>query len=263
VTTILDFPETEMDTDTYVCLPKPPILTVVIGAKCSNGIVLIADTKFTDMTGGNTEHGRKIFGDLAHFLVAYSGTEYAFDIFRKYIVGDVLIPEDDKELKRLHYTKKPYTDKNIVANASSLVKHFNNVIKNPGFAFGMLVAIHNYDNSRLHFIDTNGDAFNRTYQAIGSGQDCADMFCSLLNHEEITMIDFTKRAYVAIEYMNQCRPDLFVGLEPNGTPMIRFLDYKEKWDEEPQPDQMKEFKEFATNKMTEFDKSLKSMINNL
>jgi hypothetical protein len=89
------------------------------------------------------------------------------------------------------------------------------------------------------------------------------MFCKSISHRETTMYDFTKRAYVAIEYMNQCRPDLFVGLEPNGTPMIRFLDYKKEWDEEPHSDQMKEFKEYATNKITEIDKSLKSLINSL
>jgi hypothetical protein len=113
----------ELDTDTYVCLTKPPILTVIIGATCCDGIVLVTDTKYTDMRGGQTIYGRKIFGDLAHFLVAYLGTEYAFNIFRKYIVGDVQIPKDDKELhmKTLHYTEKPYSNKNIVSNASNLV----------------------------------------------------------------------------------------------------------------------------------------------
>lgn len=241
-------------------ISRPPILTVIIGAKCSDGIVLVADTKYTDMRGGQSMHGRKIFGDLAHFLIAYSGTEYAFDIFRKYIVGDVQIPEDDQELykKTLHYTEKPYTNKNIVPNASKLVKHFNNIIKNPGFAFGMLIATHDWRNSQLHLVNEIGDPYIRNYQAIGSGQDCANMFCSSIRHGETNMYEFTKRAYIAIEYMNQCRPDLFVGLEPNGTPMIRFLDYKKEWDEEPQPDQMKEFKEYAVDKMTDFDKSLKS-----
>lgn len=238
---------------------KPPILTVVIGARCSDGIVLVADSKFTDMTGGQSKHARKIFGDLAHFLVAYSGTEYAFDIFRKYIVGDVVIPDDNNE----PYTKKPYTNINIVTNSTALVKHFNRVINNPSFSFSMLVATHDRENSQLYHIDKSGDPHIRNYQAIGSGLDCANMFCSSIRHGETTMYDFTKRAYVAIEYMNQCRPDLFVGLEPNGTPMIRFLDYKEEWDKEPQSDQMKEFKEYATNKMTEFDKSLTKLISTL
>lgn len=244
---------------------EPPILTVIIGARCSDGVVLVADTKFTDMTGGKTEHGRKIFGDIEHFLVAYSGTEYAFDIFRKYIVGDVRLPEDDNGpyMKNLHYTEKPYTNKNIVSNASALAKHFNRVIKNPGFGFGMLVATHDWEDSRLRYIDNNGDVFIRDYQSIGSGQDCAHMFCRSVQHSETTMYDFTKRACVAIEYMNQCRPDLYVGLEPDGMPMIRFLDYRKEWDEEPQPGQLKEFKEYATNKISEFDKSLKSLINNL
>jgi 20S proteasome alpha/beta subunit len=254
-----------MDTDTYLCLPKSPTLTVIIGAKCSDGVVIVADTKYTDMRGGQTMHGRKIFGDLAHFLVAYSGTEYAFDVFRKYIVGDVQIPEDesDPHAKTLYYTEKPYTDKNIVSNASKLVKHFNNIIRNPGFEFDMLVATHDWGNSQLHHIDKSGDPYIRNYQSIGSGQDCVDMFCKNISYNETTMYDFTKRAYVAIEYMNQCRPDLFVGLEPNGTPMIRFLDYKKEWDKEPQSDQLKELKEYATNKMTEFDKSLKTLINSL
>jgi len=245
--------------DRYQCLMNPPILTVIIGEKCSDGIVLVADTKFTDMTGGQTKHARKIFGDLAHFLVAYSGIENAFDIFRKYIVGDVVIPDDNNE----PYTEKPYTNRNIVTNSTALVKHFNRVINNPSFSFSMLVATHDWGNSQLYLIDKMGDPYIKNYQAIGSGQDCADMFCSSLNHRETTMFDFTKRACVATDYMNQCRPDLFVGLEPNGAPMIRFLDYKKLWDVEPQPDQMKEFKEYATNRMTEFDKSLKSLINSL
>jgi len=230
----------------------------MLGAKCSDGIALIADTKFTDMTGGQTKYGRKIFGDLAHFLVVYSGTEYAFDIFRKYIVGDVSIPEDNEEPQ----TVKPYTNKNIVSNSSILVKHFNRII-NPSFAFGMLVATHELANSQLHLIDKAGDIFVRDYQAIGSGQDCADMFCKSMSHRETTMHDFTKRAYVAIEYMNQCRPDLFVGLEPDGTPMIRFLDYNKDWDEEPQSGQIEGFRKYANSRMSEIDKSLKSFIASL
>lgn len=245
--------------DRYQCLMKPPILTVIIGAKCSDGIVLVADTKFTDITGGQTKHARKIFGDLAHFLVAYSGTENAFDIFRKYIVGDVIIPDDNNE----PYTKKPYTYMNIVANSTALVKHFNTVINNPEFSFSMLVAAHNYENSNLYYVSANGETYKLDYQAIGSGQDCADMFCKSIQSKETKMHDFAKRACVAIEYMNQCRPDLYVGLESNGMPMIRFLDYHKEWDEEPTPDQMREFKEYTADKMTDFDKSLKSLISNL
>jgi hypothetical protein len=82
-------------------------------------------------------------------------------------------------------------------------------------------------------------------------------------HNKTTMHDFTKRACVAIEYMNQCCPDLFVGLKANNVPMIRFLDYCKEWDEEPQSDQIKEYKEYTSNRISEFDKSLKSLIDRL
>ena len=33
--------------DIYYCFSQAPPLTVIIGAKCSDGIVLVADSKFT------------------------------------------------------------------------------------------------------------------------------------------------------------------------------------------------------------------------
>jgi len=58
-------------------------LTVVIGAKCSDGIAMIADKKLTDLSGGDPQFRNKIRGDLGHILMGYTGSEGMFDIFRK------------------------------------------------------------------------------------------------------------------------------------------------------------------------------------
>ena len=58
------------------------------------GIVLIADRKYTNVRTGNGAFREKIFGDAAHFLIEFTGKFNAFDIFRNYIFGDILIRRD-------------------------------------------------------------------------------------------------------------------------------------------------------------------------
>ena len=63
----------------YNCLSEAPLLTVILGAKCSCGIVMVADRKCTDLLGGKPEFGMKIFGDLGHVIIGYTGRERMFD----------------------------------------------------------------------------------------------------------------------------------------------------------------------------------------
>jgi 20S proteasome alpha/beta subunit len=76
-------------------------LTVVIGAVCQDGIVLAADKKITNTVGGKDENdGIKIYGDLGHILIGYTGAVKLFDIFRKHVVGDVITTRNRVERYR-------------------------------------------------------------------------------------------------------------------------------------------------------------------
>ena len=68
----------------YKSLREPPILTAVIGAKCSDGNVLVDDSKITRINSEKLESAikKKIGGDLAHFIISYTGPKLTFDIFR-------------------------------------------------------------------------------------------------------------------------------------------------------------------------------------
>ena len=68
---LLSFEDT--NTSIYHSLPEPPILTVCIGAKCLDGIALIADRKYTSVIIGKEEFNQKVFGDIAHFLTLFTG----------------------------------------------------------------------------------------------------------------------------------------------------------------------------------------------
>jgi hypothetical protein len=113
------------------------------------------------------------------------------------------------------------------------------------------VVKHVFENSVLYYIDSDGTATRVNYMSIGSGQDVANEHCSHFIHNEMTMIEFTKRAYLAIERMNYI-PRLRVGIEKGNTPTIRYLDYHSENDREPSQEEIKECKIYVENKMKDF-----------
>ncbi len=116
-----------------------------------------------------------------------------FDIFRKYIVGDVVIRR----------SKDPYTPENFISESSQSVRRFNKLVCDQDSFFEVLVAKHQGKNSELYHIDFNGKPNLVNYKAIGSGEATANNSCAVLPHKEIKMKDFLKHAYFAIEFMNQ------------------------------------------------------------
>lgn len=118
----------------YVCQFEQSILTVIIGAKCIDGLVMVADKKVTDYLGNTRYYTNKIFADLEHILIGCGGGVDTFDIFRKYIVGDIWIWRDNKD--------NQYTFKNFIEKIKDSVLRFNKfVCKNNGY-FEILVGKH-------------------------------------------------------------------------------------------------------------------------
>ena len=118
----------------YCCFRKPPLLTVVIAASCSDGIALIADKKVSSLSGHIIRFEEKIRGDLAHILIGYAGRVNMFDIFRKHIVGDVVIRRSENS----------YTSENIIIESAKSVKRFNALIPDEDSRFEVLLAKHQH-----------------------------------------------------------------------------------------------------------------------
>ena len=59
-------------------------MTLIIGAKCNNGVVIIADRKITHIYSNNSieyDYGNKLFGILSHIIIGSSGNTGMFDLF--------------------------------------------------------------------------------------------------------------------------------------------------------------------------------------
>lgn len=147
-----------------------------------------------------------------------TGWERTFDVFRKYIVGDLIINRDTEDF---------YTFNNYIPTASKSVKRFNKlVVDKLKHRFEVLIAKHQRRNSELWYINVDGTATPITYRAIGSGQNTADLHCGVgvLEHENITMKHFVKHAYFSILYMQKFYPDMGVGIKEDDRPCIRYLE---------------------------------------
>lgn len=230
----------------YICLREPPVLTVVIGAVCSDGIAMIADKKLTDLSGGDPKFRDKIRGDLGHILMGYTGLECMFDIFRKSVVGDV----------HLMFPTNPYTFDNIMDMSRSPLELLNRISSTPIFSLELLIAKHQKKASELYHFGLNGNYKAVDYIAIGSGKDTADMFCKSLPFKKMTMKDFVDEAYFAISYMEQYCPGLGVGIGPDGVPSIKYLDYEQEWDKEPEIVDVTGFETYANARLEQVKKAL-------
>jgi hypothetical protein len=131
----------------YQSLREPPTLTAVIGARCFDGIVLVADRKITHVNNEKLEStlGKKIAGDLKHFLVSYTGPQLTFNIFRKFMVGDLIIDLATRKMRFNTY----------IARAAYCLKEINKVA-GPGNTIEILAVSHTGYNSVLYHICSDG-----------------------------------------------------------------------------------------------------------
>jgi len=229
-------------------------LTVILGAKCSDGIVMVADRKFTDLLGGTPTFGTKIFGDLEHVIIGYSGRERMFDAFRKYTLGDVFLRASPEDC---------YTFDNIIPRISQSIKRFNKLVCEPDFFFEILITVHRGTNLQFYYISFNGDYKQVNYKSIGSGKETTNIVCEKLSHNQITMKQFAKDAYFAIKYMNQHHPELGVGVEEGNHPIIRFMDYNKELDTSPSEEDIKEFEDYSNNALNETKRTFDKLIDSL
>lgn len=236
----------------YSIQPHP--LTVVIGAVCQEGIVLIADKKLTNTLGGKDENpGIKIYGDLQHILMGYSGNVKMFDIFRKHVVGDVITTRD--------YVER-YRYDSVVKTMSTLVYEFNVSIGRQYSLFEILIAKHMRELSELHHVDVNGNSTKLEYKAIGIGKDIADIFCKkIIRGGRPKIKEFVKTAYTAILYMERFCVGMGIGIGED-IPKIKYLYYNLEDDSEeirsPFSEECKDHAKNELRKMTESFDALKS-----
>ena len=214
--------------------PKNEPVTLIIGAKCSNGVVMIADRKITHIYANNSieyEYQNKLFGILSHIIIGSSGNTGMFDLFK---------------LRSMEYVvKNTVTIESIISRLCDITKRTNEEYNyRYDTSFDVLVGIQYMDkNSELTYITHNGEPYsNRPCYTVGSGVSFARVFLKGINTENLTMRQFVEIGYFIIKYIEKTESDASVGIGYKH-PQIWYIPNKYETDEKGNVVKNKDFEE--------------------
>jgi len=187
-------------------------MTYILGARCKDGVVLIADRKFTIDAGAGYEYDDKLFGDLAGVIVGFSGSRGTFEIFRTRIRDYVITSQGATK------------DKLILKLSETTYDIGNKYGRGSDYGFDVLVGIQSINTpSVINYIYPNGTLEPvRNYKAIGAGSPYGSIYLKQIRNQGMTMEEVAELGYFIVRYIEKFELDLTVGAGSNA-PQIWFL----------------------------------------
>jgi 20S proteasome alpha/beta subunit len=198
-----------------------PSMTFILGSRCVDGVVLVADRKITskDQVESITcSYKDKIFGFIRHAIFACAGSNYTFEFFRDYIVDRV------KNTTDITYDNAPLKLADIALDINKKRDY------DPTASFELLVAIQYPDNrpSSLTWITKQGASIPMTkYHSIGIGAIYVKPFMQELWHAKMSMEEAAELGWLCIKYIEHFRLHSSVGVG-KFAPQIWFIPNDER-----------------------------------
>ncbi|MGA9171359.1 MAG: hypothetical protein WCF03_02845 [Nitrososphaeraceae archaeon] len=192
-------------------------MTYILGSRCKDGVVLVADTKITVDDGARYDYDDKITGDIRGVLIGFSGNKEPFTEF------GMRLRERAKELEsNFNRKEKISIDRiNLLIGGTmkSLEGHYGR-----NYIYDILAGISGMEHSELTYFYQNGSPEKvRKYKAIGVWT-YGSIFLQENWDENMSMETVGGIGYFIIRYMEKFGLDLGVGTggkKPN--PQIKFL----------------------------------------
>ena len=234
-------------------------MTLLLGAICTDGVVLAADRKFTS---SNPAYGDKITGELNGILTGFSGDRGNFVLFTtglKKFVTDYA----KSQMREIFQSPFPNIDSIIWE-----INHIKTELRHHKFHVLMGVSGSYFGNqkSRLyHFFDDDGCVpIEYSYEALGSGEPYCSYLMKKYYRDSMKMEEFAQLADFVIRFVSDPNYDLSrgeVGLDPeNQFPQIVYIpdnpdlckshnDGNPKLDCSPTPEELDNFRSYSNDKL--------------
>jgi 20S proteasome alpha/beta subunit len=210
-------------------------MTIILGARCKDGIVLVADSKITDKNEFEISylHDNKITGELTGILTGFSGDRGTFETFRHQLrdkVSDII----KLQLKEVIQTKVMYEDFGVsIDKFRGIIYEIQNRLfkEHRNYEYEILVGV-----SSRYFSDRKSILFHslpngtsvpiKEVKVIGTGAPYASYFVRRYWHKEMKMEEFAQLSDLIIRFISNDRYNLNdgVGLDSgNPYPQIRYI----------------------------------------
>jgi 20S proteasome alpha/beta subunit len=193
-------------------------MTLILGSKCADGVVLIDDKKVILNGGIDIDYRDKLFAILDYVTFGSSGSTDNFELFRGYVME--------------YFRKHQISFDDIIKELSGLAFRINRKYNfDRAFYFDVLVALQFPDKpSTLTFISGYGNPRTiEKYHMLDSGASYAKVFLEKLWCKDLTMEQFAKLGYFIIKYVEDFNLNRAVGIGYT-EPQIWFIpnNYSEK-----------------------------------
>ncbi len=188
-------------------------MTFIMGAKCADGVVLVADKKVTPGDLSAFYYQDKLFNGIRHMIYGSAGSANLYQLF----VGHV---ED-----YVRNNPREMTYRNGILKLSQIAFSISQRYDfHPDYRFDLLVAITPHDEcSNLTLISGNGMPWRiDTFQTIGSGSEYGAIFMKKTYHREMNMEQVAELGYFIIKYIEDFQLTMTVGVN-GGIPQIWFM----------------------------------------
>jgi len=199
-------------------------MTLIMGANCKNGAVMVGDKKITLGNGTDFSFAEKIFSPFSNVIVGSSGYSGMYRSFQARLKEGVKnLQEQNKDKEEVDWQEK-------------LILLVEDVIRQMGIDFGQDIINNNFQvllASRIidkpELIVVGGLAIPQpinTYDAIGHGDPYASVLLKTLWNKykkDMTMELFAKIACLSIKYVQDFKLDFSVGINSEDD------DYPQVW----------------------------------
>jgi len=180
-------------------------LTLIIGSRCADGVVLIADRIVTTQSDGLVFYCTdKLFSVLEHVVIGSSGSSGNFELFRNHVLSYI----------NRKSTKVSADD--ILLTLSNQTYNLNERYRgrNSNAIFDILLGRAYQDRpSTLTYVNSYGlPNSEEGYRIIGSGTRYAKVFLQRMWNRDMPMGKVAELGYFAIRYIEQLKLDHTVGL---------------------------------------------------
>ena len=242
-------------------------MTLIIGARCKDGVVLIADKKVSE--GTTSFPDKKI--NIMPFGVAISGAgmgdfleKFAIKL-KNYITNRTVHINTLKTKGELSPEVPIYAFiDDFVTDCETILVKLKEDYREVLPQLHILMGLRNENRAELHFLDLDYsvDSPRKSFMAIGSGSPYANFFLRELWKEDLTMKEMSKIGVFIINYISDKRLDDAVGY---GYQIVEIPDLTLDMAEGDGDIKEVEFSEEATIKecCDEFHKKVKELRNNI
>lgn len=229
-------------------------MTYVLGVRCSDGVVLIGDTKMTVNNGINEKFGDKITGELTGVLTGFSGLRDQFEPFRSQL----------RELRR--NSQKHFTPDTILKSVKDIFRSLYSQYGNR-FNLELLVGISRADlgeKSMLYYFHDDGlyQHIDNDYKAIGA-EPYGEIYLKQLWTQKMNMDQTAELGYFIVRYIEKFRLDLTVGTGGDRPhPQAHFIpDEKPSEEIYDYPPTIDQYETYELNAKIRLEKIQKSIVN--